>query len=104
MGLDVEGHRGGLVLAWKRGLTVNLVQLTQNWIHTQITRVNGFTFFLTGVYGPSNFRDWSNLWNFIIECGFTVQEPWLLIEDFNQVIRALEKSSANMKIDGASTF
>ena len=59
---------------------------------------------LIGVYRPPLVADRHKLWQFIEETSKQIQVPWLLVEDFNQVISEKEKRSKSTKIDGAKGF
>ena len=87
MGLNAEGHCGGLVWAWFSGFYASPLVTSQNWIRLKTKFQNQGPFFITGIYGPPHLKDKYKLWQFIMDIGCQIDSPWLIIGDFYQVLR-----------------
>ncbi|KAF7815570.1 reverse transcriptase [Senna tora] len=99
-----EGHKGGTVLAWKNSVKCSVLDISPNWIHTLATDAMGTSFNLTCVYGPPHLAERPRFWDKLSHIASSVQYPWLIIGDFNQVLRSSEKLSMNLNIPGAEDF
>ena len=61
----------------------------------------GSLIYITGVYGPPQLKDRHIIWRFLTEISSNMQNPWLILGDFNQVQTEAEKFSKNSKLEGA---
>ena len=59
---------------------------------------------VTRIYGSQHKNDREQLWNFVLNTSFQMDQSWLLIGDFNQVKFLAKKYNASSKMDGAKHF
>jgi hypothetical protein len=57
---------------------------------------NGFSFWITNVYGPNEEGDRPSFFQELKELGNHIQGSWLMAGDFNSVCSPLERSTLNM--------
>lgn len=91
---ESRGFSDRIWLMWKEGeIGVELEVAHKQFLHMKIRLGNGRRWALTAVYASPQASYWQNLW---IELdALEVRGPWLLIGDFNCVLRAEERSSSS---------
>ncbi|KAF7831916.1 ribonuclease H [Senna tora] len=104
VGVSSEGKSGGMVLAWSNVVTCSVLEVIKNWIHAESTSLQGVPFTFTCVYGPPKVADRNVLWDFLQQKSLTIQMPWIIFGDFNQVSTASEKLSRCHTLNGAAQF
>ena len=54
VGLDAEGHKGGIVMAWSTGFQIQVLSISPNWVHLKVESPFFATSFIPAVYRPHN--------------------------------------------------
>lgn len=104
VGVDSEGRSGGLCLAWSSLLSVDVLSMSKHWIHSRCVDQDNHVFYITCVYGPPKIKERHELWTFLKTIAQTVDLPWIVGGDFNQVLSVKEKLSKNSHTPGPIEF
>ena len=86
---------GGLALLWKEEQTLYFINFTDNHILAKVVEKDGFVWFLTGFYGWPEANEKRKSWALLSDLKSFVEGPWCCIGDFNAILHASEKQSAN---------
>ena len=78
----MDGHKGGICVAWIAGFHIQVLSLSPNRIHLKVKCSQLLDCLITRICGPPNVQDINNE---------GLQIPWMLTRDFNQVLAAEEK-------------
>lgn len=94
--IEPEGLSGGLALWWHSSISLTVLYKSKNIIHTQVEsaslKVPGFISF---VYGPPKEGERRAVWDQIRRLAANMQDSWLLIGDFNDILTQSEKEGGN---------
>ncbi|KAA3474806.1 Endonuclease/exonuclease/phosphatase [Gossypium australe] len=91
--VEVEGSRGGLCLAWKKEISVNLRSFSKWHIDALIKEDNvKEEWRYTGLYGSPYLKDKNTVWNLLRRLDQEANYPWLVEGDFNEILFSFEKS------------
>ncbi|XP_074300594.1 uncharacterized protein LOC141631877 [Silene latifolia] len=85
-------HDGGRIwILWKEDrFNVTMVEMTAQFIHLKVKDIlTSKQFLVTYVYGFNKIEDRAPLWNDLIR--LTATDPWIILGDFNNVLKADEK-------------
>ena len=94
--VDPIGIGGGLALWWCEDVTVNILFSSTNIIHTKISALNFETpSYVTFVYGPPKERERILCWNEIRRIAYGINDSWMCVGDFNDLLRQDEKLGGN---------
>uniref|UniRef100_A0A453SB23 Endonuclease/exonuclease/phosphatase domain-containing protein n=3 Tax=Aegilops tauschii subsp. strangulata TaxID=200361 RepID=A0A453SB23_AEGTS len=96
--LPAIGTRGGILLAWKRGLVmISNPSLTTNTLSALVTPPHGANpWWLTIVYGPQHDNDKIAFLQEIRDVRANCAGPWMLCGDFNLIYRDEDKNNGNL--------
>ncbi|KAA3462681.1 reverse transcriptase [Gossypium australe] len=96
--VEAEGSRGGLCLAWKEDIQVNLRSFSKWHIHVIIKEddiVGEWRF--TGIYGSPYLKDKNTVWNLLRRLAHEDSYPWLVEGDFNEILYSFAKSGGTQR-------
>ncbi|KAK2441392.1 hypothetical protein QL285_012694 [Trifolium repens] len=90
--VDARGYSGGIWLLKQNGSNVaaDVFEVYKDTITVRLLLGNA-CWFLTGIYASLVYTSRLDLWNHITELRRDVVEPWLLMGDFNEIIRPSEQ-------------
>ncbi|KAL1145654.1 hypothetical protein V6Z11_A11G313000 [Gossypium hirsutum] len=94
-GIDVEaeGSRGGLCLAWTGDITVTSRSFSKNHIDAMVKEENvNEEWRFTGFYGSLYVNSKNASWNLLQKLGQDQRHPWLVSEDFNEIMYSFKKN------------
>lgn len=95
--LPAEETRGGILLAWDATiLTVDLVQLDTNFMTGRVHNKDGSLWWITVVYAPQGDELKSQFLSDLYARRAVCPGPWMVLGDFNMILRASEKSNTNI--------
>ncbi|KAJ4828997.1 hypothetical protein Tsubulata_031728 [Turnera subulata] len=81
---DARGFVGGIWVLWHPDvLSVSVVQRCDQFLHVQVSPHGKPSFFLTAVYTSTSESRQSSLWPRLLFISERMQDPWLLMGDFN---------------------
>ena len=83
-----EGGSGGIILTWlKDSFTLDEYKFKQHWILVAgCLQQNSFSCCICTVYAPNDRHGRLEVWNQLREVRAQRSVPWIMIEDFNEVI------------------
>ncbi|XP_075108929.1 uncharacterized protein LOC142180761 [Nicotiana tabacum] len=82
-----KAENGRIWVLWKTNLSVNIVQVHEQFIHYKVSdSVIGYQIMLTVVYARNKLQERTSLWCDLQLVGGQVQIPWLISGDFNNVL------------------
>jgi hypothetical protein len=91
LGVDRHGQGRGLALLWDSTVTVNIESYSDHHIHAEVIQSDGITWRLTCFYGHSERALQHRSWSLLRQLWPTSDTPWLVIGDFNEIMRIDEK-------------
>lgn len=81
-----EGFSGGIWICWSDPLVhIQVISQHKQMVHCR-TKINDFDGYLTAVYGSPNSMARKELWDSIGDISGTLNDPWILIGDFNSFL------------------
>ncbi|KAA3465148.1 Exo_endo_phos domain-containing protein [Gossypium australe] len=90
--VEAEGSRGGLCMAWKKKIVVNLRSFPKWQIDVLIKEDKvEEEWRYTGFYGPPYLKDKNSIWNLLKRLAQEIDHPWLVEGDFNEILYSFEK-------------
>jgi hypothetical protein len=93
----VQGYAGGIVCGWNRDLiTVDVCKKQFQYIHLRVRYPNNEWWFFTPVYASPHEPLRATLWDDLKELSSTIQLPWLVAGDFNDIISVEEKKGGSV--------
>ncbi|XP_074296627.1 uncharacterized protein LOC141626994 [Silene latifolia] len=105
VGVDDVGASGGLWVGWRRGEKISHVYSCMNFIVLRVAKFNGLLWYLVLFYGAPKASLRASVLNELESCLESLEYPYLIVGDFNQVEFPCDKwSSCSTKINGASFF
>jgi hypothetical protein len=96
--LPAIGTRGGILIGWQSDYVgAGQPSLKEFSLSVEITsKCTGSTFLLSTVYGPSEDENLSRFLDELVFIKPTRTLPWLVIDDFNMIYEARDKSNNNL--------
>jgi mannosylglycoprotein endo-beta-mannosidase len=95
--LSAQETRGGVIVAWDSSvLKLTRVSFDSFWVNALVTGVDNVSWWITVVYGPQSREDKIQFLRELTERRALCPGPWLLIGDFNMILRASEKNNDNL--------
>ena len=91
--MEALGYSGGIWLLWKDHLDVSIFKTHPQFIHMKISGHGMEDWFFTVVYGSSNYALRKYLCRYLNQDYLQLDEPWLIVGNFNSVISADETSN-----------
>lgn len=89
--VDSKGLSGGLALLWKGKNIASLISYSANHIDISVNTGENERWRLTGFYGFPCRRDRLKSWNLLCSPKDKSNLPWVVIGDFNDLLRQSEK-------------
>lgn len=91
--VPATGYSGGIALFWKNTeVTIELYALTEQKIHSTIeVSSKSPKFFFTIIYAKNTYSFRKILWDYIRNISTTINGPWLVCGNSNEVTNASEK-------------
>lgn len=91
---------GGLALAWKDNVHLEVLFSSPNVIDTKIT-FNGKSFFVSYIYGAPQMENRARFWESLADIGIQRQAPLVLTVDFNDLLDNSEKVGGPPRWEGS---
>ena len=93
--LIVKKHDSGgrLALLWKRDVSMDVINFTENHILAKVVEEDGFVWYLTCFYGWPDSTQKAKSWALLSHLSSFVDGPWRCIGDFNAILHSDEKLS-----------
>ncbi|OMO50810.1 reverse transcriptase [Corchorus capsularis] len=89
---DPEGFAGGIWLCWEESiLSLEVVFSSPQLVHAFVERPGESKFLLSVIYASPILEIRRRLWDSLIEFAGSVDVPWLVMGDFNDVLSSNEK-------------
>lgn len=89
---DAEGFSGGIWLLWDEAeVQINLIHAHKFFVHAEVRNVGGINWLLTVIYASPKTTIQNHLWVSLEE--MWIKGPWMLVGDFNCVLRSGERNS-----------
>ncbi|KAK4284321.1 hypothetical protein QN277_001173 [Acacia crassicarpa] len=90
--VDPVGCSGGLAIWWVDSVKVDILFSSTNIIHTRISSsVVDVPDLISFIYGPPIEEDRKLCWQEITRISRNINEPWLCLGDFNEILSQFEK-------------
>jgi hypothetical protein len=90
--MKVQGYAGAIVCSWKEdSITVDVCTKNFQYMHLKVKYKNDGWWFLTPVYASPHEARRVSLWDDLKNIAHTMNEPWLVASDFNDIVGADEK-------------
>lgn len=97
------GHgAGGLVLFWKQGLNLQILESNAHVIDTLI-EFEGKSFYSSFVHGSTDRQQRNQLWDQLVSKAIMREEPWFITGDFNDLLSSVEKEGGPDRSEGSFT-
>ncbi|KAK5843415.1 hypothetical protein PVK06_005872 [Gossypium arboreum] len=99
-GIDVraEGSKGGLSLGWKEGVYVMLRSYSKSHIDIEVMENSEEEcWHFIGFYGSPIEHKRKDSWNLLRQLKGNNKLPWLVMEDFNEILYSFEKSGGRLR-------
>ncbi|KAJ4842578.1 hypothetical protein Tsubulata_038315 [Turnera subulata] len=95
--VDARGYSGGIWVLWnEREVGINILLDHTQFIHMQAC-LNGATFLATAIYASPQEKWRRFLWNNLKILSASIDQPWVLLGDFNAVLQGSERRDSNLK-------
>lgn len=102
-GIDVDsrGSRGGLCMAWKGDINVQLQSFSQRHIDVIIEdMVEGNKWQFTGFYGSPYYQEREATWRLLRQLRQAEEYLWMVCGDFNEIMYGFEKKGGLLREEG----
>ncbi|KAI9084296.1 hypothetical protein K1719_033803 [Acacia pycnantha] len=87
------GQSGGLVAAWNSSrISVSVLEEDRQYFHLYCQSPKSVPFFVTTMYAIPYNNYKSLLWGNLLRLSQSISDPWSVIEDFNDILTANERS------------
>ena len=96
------GLSGGLLLLWREGVDITILEALPNLIDTKVS-FKGVSTYITFVYGAPSADNRAAFWAKMNEVGSGREDPWLLTGDFNDILDNSEKVGGPARWEGSFT-
>uniref|UniRef100_A0A803LKW3 RNase H type-1 domain-containing protein n=1 Tax=Chenopodium quinoa TaxID=63459 RepID=A0A803LKW3_CHEQI len=94
--VDPVGLSGGILILWNSGVnSITTVTKDRRFIHAVIQVANKAPFFISVIYVSTCFKGRLELWGELINLAPTINLPWLVCGNFNDICFAHEKWGGN---------
>ena len=91
--MDPVGVSGALALWWVDTIQVNILFSSPHILHTRINSGDlASPTYITFIYGPTDEGLRSLCWQEVRRIGRNIDESWLCLRDFNDILSQSEKS------------
>jgi exonuclease III len=95
--LPAVGTRGGILLAWDSSVVqLKNISLDSYSINAEVHGHGGRAWWITVVYGPQSSAEKIQFLAELTERCALCHGPWMIIGDFNMILRASEKNNTNL--------
>lgn len=103
---EATGFAGGIWILWNASVVnIELISMDDQFINVVVDNFLVEQWVLTAVYASPNLAFRNSLWIYLEELGRVMTRPWLLLGDFNQVLRESEKRGGGpLRGNGATRF
>ncbi|XP_022854365.1 uncharacterized protein LOC111375728 [Olea europaea var. sylvestris] len=88
--VESVGRSGGLTILWKPDVHLTILSYSKSHIDAKIESLL-HSWFLTGIYGHPDTNKCIETWNLIRSMKRDPLEPWLVFDDFNEILSNEEK-------------
>ncbi|MCH86446.1 hypothetical protein A2U01_0007303, partial [Trifolium medium] len=89
-----RGYAGGIVVAWKKdNMNVTLCCKKFQYMHLKVNVMGGCDWYFTPIYASPNEDNRKSLWEDLKLIADSMQEPWMIAGDFNDIVCANEKKN-----------
>ncbi|XP_061359962.1 uncharacterized protein LOC133304008 [Gastrolobium bilobum] len=89
---DAHGYSGGIWVVWDPvDINITLINKQDQFIHVWVEFPGKEGFFWTAVYASTHEEKRKLVWEDLKHIGRTMNEPWMLSGDFNEIRSATEK-------------
>lgn len=95
--VDREGNSGSLCLFWKNGIDVSLLCYSRFHIDVVVVSHSNKKWRMIGFYEHPISSQRGHCWNLLKILAGMSSLPWLVEEDFNEIISLTEKSGGNIR-------
>lgn len=103
--LQASETRGGILVAWDSTvLDVDCLQLDTHALTGRVHALNGSSWWMTVVYAPQGDTLKTSFLEELNTRRGLCPGPWMLLGDFNMILRASEKNNANLNRSMMSKF
>jgi hypothetical protein len=92
-----DGRSGGLIMLWKREISIQQVFSSPKYIDVHIDEGQGRKWRPTGIYGEPRWEDKYKTWDKMRELKHDSNLPWLILGDFNEIMFSHEKEGGNQR-------
>jgi hypothetical protein len=92
--LPALGTRGGIILAWDSSV-IDVRNVTRD-LYSINAEIHGRAWWITVAYGPQSVEDKARFLMELSKRRALCHGPWMIIGDFNMILRALEKNNSNL--------
>ncbi|PPD87370.1 hypothetical protein GOBAR_DD15693 [Gossypium barbadense] len=89
--INANGKSGGLVMIWKEGTEVKIINYSSNHIDSLIHLENDNPIRFMGFYGKVDPNKRHSSWNMLRRVGKSVKEKWIIRGDFNAILENAKK-------------
>jgi mannosylglycoprotein endo-beta-mannosidase len=97
--------RGGILLAWDSSVVkLGRTSLDSFLLNAEVVGLDNVAWWLTVVYGPQRWEDKVQFLRELSERRRLCAGPWLVIGDFNMILRASEKNNRNLDRRSMNSF
>ncbi|KAI9087295.1 hypothetical protein K1719_030765 [Acacia pycnantha] len=88
---EAEGFSGGIWILWNLNeLRIDVRVLDEQFIHCHLS-LHGKKMLFTAVYASPNVSKRDRIWDMLQSLAGEINEPWLLVGDFNEIKTPLEQ-------------
>ncbi|XP_074296861.1 uncharacterized protein LOC141627517 [Silene latifolia] len=97
---------GRIWLLWDPGqFTIRLMMKDEQVIHVSVEHLlTGFSWVCSLVYGYNKDSKRAGLWQSLLQCKASVFEPWLIIEEYNNVLHSGERIGSDVTLAEIKEF
>ncbi|CAJ2630361.1 unnamed protein product [Trifolium pratense] len=89
---EARGFSGGIWLMWNRtDINVHLIKTDFHFLHVQVSEQSMDPWLLTVVYASPRDHERNETWQKLHQMATTIQEPWIMMGDFNEIANPDEK-------------
>lgn len=97
--VDPIGFAGGILVLWNSArVSISVINQNAQGVHALVEVPSKTPFFLSAIYASPKFINRKLLWDNLRDVAVSVNMPWLLIGDFNDVVCQSEKWGGGLLI------